>query len=173
MLDIAALKRGEPRAINAWYESMAPKLRSYFSSRVRTSHDVDELVQDTFLSCLDSLPLYRGEAGFLTWMLGIARHELADYYRKLYAKKVIAMLPLGDSILDAFHHESNETKECVLQTLAYLPFKVAELLRLKYIDCLSVEEIAVELDLEPHAVQGRLYRARKVFKKIYEEITAI
>jgi RNA polymerase sigma-70 factor, ECF subfamily len=167
---VVLLKKGESRAIHLWYSTFSPKLRSFFLSRVRVDHDAEELIQDTFLSCLSSLPLYRGESNFWSWMLGVARHELADYYRKLYAKKVISSFPLGDSLLDAFTQETQDNRESVLAVLRQLPHAVAELLRLKYIDHLSVDQIAVELDLEPHAVQGRLYRARKIFKKLYEEM---
>ncbi|PWU23754.1 hypothetical protein C5B42_01865 [Candidatus Cerribacteria bacterium 'Amazon FNV 2010 28 9'] len=167
---INAMKKGEQRAIRAWYTTYAPKLASFFSSRTRVASDVDELVHDTFLSCLSSLPLFRAESGLWSWMMGIARHELSDYYRKLYAKRVIHALPLGDTLLEAAEKQTSGKHEDTLATLARLPKTVAELLRLKYIDKQPVEQIAQALSIEPHAVQGRLYRARKAFKKLYDEI---
>ncbi len=169
---VERLKRGEKKAIREWYSQFSPKLARYFSAKVRYSQDADELIHDTFLSCLSSLPLYRGEAGFYSWMLSIARHELADYYRKLYAKKVISALPMGDQLLEAAAHESSETTDSVQSVLAKLPEAVSELLALKYIDKLSVEGIAQRLAVSPHVVQGRLYRARNTFRKVFEEMEA-
>ncbi len=166
---VERLKKGEKHAIREWYEIFAPKLRHFFAAKVRQAHDIDELTHDTFLSCLASLPLYRGEAGLYAWMLSVARHELADYYRKLYAKKVIAALPLGEQLLEAASHETSDIQHTVRTTLSHLPQTVVELLALKYIDKLSVEAIAAKLALSPHVVQSRLYRARNAFRKAFEE----
>lgn len=165
------LKRGEKAAIHTWYAVYAPKLRSFFSSKVRQVCDVDELTHDTFLSCLSSLPLYRGDAKFFGWMLSIARHELADYYRKLYAKKMITALPLGEQILETALHETGDAQFSVKEVLHQLPASVSELLSLKYIDKLSVETIALRLCVSPHSIQSRLYRARNMFRKAYEAIS--
>lgn len=171
---VQRLKTGEKKAIHEWYASFAPRLKAFFAGRVKQSHDVDELTHDTFLSCLESLPLYRGEGNFYGWMVSIARHELADYYRKLYAKKVIAVLPLGEQALEAAgREESGEAGETVQEALAKLPAAVSELLALKYIDKLSVEAIATQMEETPHAIQGRLYRARKSFRKIFEELESL
>lgn len=164
------LKTGEKRAIHEWYAFYAPRLRTFFAGRVKQIHDVDELTHDTFLSCLQSLPLYRGEGNFYGWMLSIARHELADYYRKLYAKKVIAVLPLGEQVLEAAGKEGHEVQQTVQAVLDKLPSTVSELLALKYIDKLSVEAIAAKLEESPHAIQSRLYRARNAFRKVFEEV---
>jgi RNA polymerase sigma-70 factor, ECF subfamily len=167
---VERLKRGEKKAIHEWYRDFAPRLKKFFSSKVRHSQDIDELTHDVFLSCLSSLPLYRGEANFYGWMLSIARHELADYYRKLYAKRVISALPMGDQLLEAASHQTSESTQSVQSVLGKLPEAVAELLALKYIDKLSVEGIAEKLALSPHVVQGRLYRARNAFRQAFEQL---
>lgn len=172
-LIIDHLKKGDKIAIRNWYFEYAPKLRRFFTTKVKQQVDVDELTHDTFLSCLASLPLYRGDAGLYGWMLSIARHELADYYRKLYAKKVVSALPLGEQLLDAAARETSDVEHAVHNVLIVLPETVKELLALKYIDKLSVEKIASRLSLNPHVVQSRLYRARNAFKKAYKELQQI
>lgn len=167
---VELLKSGDKKAIHQWYSLYSPKLRSFFASKVRQAHDADELVHDVFLSCLSSLPLYRGESKFYSWMLSIARHELADYYRKLYAKRVILALPIGDQLLESASHEATETTQSVKTALSKLPGAVTELLALKYIDRLSVEGIARKMSVTPHVVQSRLYRARLAFRRVFEEL---
>jgi RNA polymerase sigma-70 factor (ECF subfamily) len=44
--------------------------------------DTDDLVQDTYVRALRSLPSYRGEAPALHWLLGIARRVCADEVRR-------------------------------------------------------------------------------------------
>lgn len=173
MLDeqfVSHLKRGEKKAIRAWYTQYAPKLHTFFSLKVRSPKDADELTHDTFLSCLKSLPLYRGDASFYGWMLSIARHELADYYRKFYAKRVISALPLGEQLVEAATHETSDMQHVVRGVLRLLPDAVGELLALKYVDKLSVCTIAKKMRVSSHVVQSRLYRARLAFRKLYEEV---
>lgn len=44
--------------------------------------DVEDLVQDTYLRALKSLPSYRAEAPVMAWLLSIARHVCADRVRQ-------------------------------------------------------------------------------------------
>lgn len=161
------LRSGCADAVDYWYRQYRPKLVGYMRSRVASSKDVDELVQEVFISCLKDLPLFRGESGLLTWMYSVARHEVADYYRKKYAKKAIKALPLSDLVLAHTPLDSHETAEKVKQVISRLTAKHQELLLLKYIDGKRVEEIAEELGRSVKAIESDLFRARRAFRELY------
>jgi len=93
---LSELKSGNPKAVQSWFTNYHDHLFQCIAAKVSIEKDVEELVQDTFLSCLKHLPLFRGESSIWTWMLRIAQHEVADYYRKRYAKKFIHALPLSE-----------------------------------------------------------------------------
>ena len=79
---------GEKGAATRFYKELAPKLRRYLNAKLPEG-EVEEVLQDTFLSAFDSLPLYRGESSVSSWLISIARHEVADFYRKKYVRRAI------------------------------------------------------------------------------------
>lgn len=164
---LTQLKSGSPKAVETWYRQYQGVVRKLVRSKVSNPADIDELVQDTFRSCLKHLPLFRGDSSIKTWMYRIARHEIADYYRKKYAKKAIQALPLADFLLTEKTHNAHQTSERVKQALTELPAKYQELLLLKYVDQLKVKQIAARLDRSVKAIESDLFRARNEFRQAY------
>ena len=170
---ISDLKKGNQTAVATWYRQAKPKLTAFLAKQVGNESDAQELVHDTFLSCLSSLPLFRGESGLWSFMLSIARHEIADYWRKRYAKKAISLLPYGQELLDTVERPevTDHTMQEIQELLHTLPGEIAELLQLKYVDGLSVKELAHHYGLSFPAMQSKLYRAKELFKQEYERNT--
>ncbi len=174
---ISQLKKGDSSAVSVWYSSSKTELLKFFLKRMGDESDAQELVHDTYLSCLSSLPLFRGESELWTFMLSIARHELSDYWRKKYAKKAIALLPYGHELLDSVRSDEGEDAwlaghvSIISEILHGLPEEISELLQLKYVDGLSVKELAHHYGLSFAAMQSKLYRAKELFKQEYERTT--
>ncbi len=170
---LSGLKSADEHAVREWYSFSKKQLFSFFLSKTKSSQDAEELTHDTYLSCLASLPLFRGESGLWGWMLSVARHELADYWRKRYAKKILAIFPYGKELLDSFQGEepflqSEKTVE-IQETLQRLPREVAEILQCKYIDNTSMKDLAKKYDLSFSAMQSKVYRAKIEFIQEYEK----
>lgn len=161
------LKKGEPLAVQQWFSGYHDRLLRFVLTKVSSDKDAEELVQETFINCLKHLPLFRGDSSILTWMQGIARHEVADFYRKKYAKKAIKALPLGDLVIGAKVDDAHEVSEKVKTVLLKMSTDYRELLSLKYIDGKKVGEIALELGRSIKAIESDLFRARSEFKKLY------
>lgn len=179
---ILKLKQGDSRTVTAWYESSKVELLAFFTRKVDNPADASELMHDTYLSCLSSLPLFRGHSGLWSWMLSIARHELADYWRKKYAKRLIAVLPYGSELLDSVEIGSaseeelgikNQESSQIKALLQKLPSEISELLQLKYVDGLSIKELAGQYGVSFSAMQSKLYRAKELFVKEYERIQSL
>jgi RNA polymerase sigma-70 factor, ECF subfamily len=167
---IQDLKIGDQAAVASWYRHAKPRLMAFFVKQIGNESDAQELVHDTYLSCLSALPLFRGESGLWSFMLSIARHELADFWRKRYAKKAIALLPFGQEFLESIgSRDPGQSTPDIEELLRTLPHEISELLQLKYIDGLSVKELARHYGLSFSAMQSKLYRAKEVFKQEYEQ----
>lgn len=164
---LADLRTGDPQAVKVWYDQYYDRVLAYIASRVKTVKDAEELTQETFMNCLRHLPLFRGNSTVWTWMCSIAKHEIADYFRKKYAKKTIQTLPLGDRVLatdpkDA-HHVAAEVKQVLKKMSGYS----AELLKAKYIDKKKVKQIAEEFGKSAKAIESELFRAREEFRVLW------
>ena len=65
--------------------------------------------------------------------------------------------------------QEKETKKKIWQTLKKLSEGYSQILRLKYIEDLSMKQIAVKIGISVKAVESRLSRARLAFQKAYEQ----
>lgn len=168
---LQALRNGESKAVRQWYQEYGTKVKAFIAQRITSEADVDEIVQETFMNCLKHLPLFRGEAGIWTWMCGVAKHEVADYYRKKYAKKAINALPLSELLVGTQIHGSHETSEQITEHVSHvlksLSAEAQEILLLKYVDGKKVEEIAELWQKSVKAVESVLFRARRDFRAAY------
>jgi RNA polymerase sigma-70 factor (ECF subfamily) len=164
---LALLKLGDTAAVKLWYDEYAPDVARFISAKIDQPADVEELTQEVFMNALRQLPLFRGGSSLLTWMLSIASHEVADYYRKKYAKKALKTFPLGEMLVKDDIKDIEYTTEKVKQVLQTMTPKYRALVMAKYVDMLSVQEIAGQLQRSIKAVESDLFRARQEFKALY------
>lgn len=169
---VEGLRAGDEKVIRAWYAHVRRPLTSFILARVSNKSDVEEIFHDTCLSILESVGLFSAKSSFWGWMCSIARHEVADFYRRAYAKRMILALPFADAVfveqIPDMHKVAGEVEEVVRSSLAKLSHEDRELLALKYLDKNSVKEIAVRLRLSFKSTESRLFRARKAFIAAYE-----
>jgi len=164
---LSQLKSGNAKAVREWFGLYHDRLFQFVASRVSIEKDIEELTQDTFLGCLKHLPLFRGESSIWTWMVRIAQHEVADYYRKRYAKKFIHALPLSELLPFNDLSDTHEIALKVRQVLAQMAKEEREILLMKYVDGKRVKQIANELGRTAKSVESILFRARNEFRQLY------
>lgn len=171
---IVDLKSGSKKAVNIWFMEYFPKMMKYAELKISNGRVAEEIVQESLLNCLKNLHFFQEKSSLWTWMMSILRHEIADYYRKIYAKKAIKLLPMGEYILgkedelgNLLISDSHEVSEKVRQIFAQMSDYYCELLFLKYIDNKKVKEIARELKKTVKSVESDLFRARCEFKELW------
>jgi len=167
---IQKILKGNQQAISLFYRRFQPKLQAYIEKKV-DGQVVEEILQDTFLSALQSLPLYRGESSLYVWLLSICRHEICDYYRKQKIKEIVfSRLPflrkiVSQALSPETALEEKELKQKIKKTFSRLSEGYRRILRLKYVDGFSVTEVATRLKISYKSAESRLSRARLAFKK--------
>lgn len=77
--DLLGMTASDPEAFGVLYDRLEAEVLAFFW---RASHRADiaaDLTAETFAAALESAPGFRAELGSVrAWLLGIARHELAD-----------------------------------------------------------------------------------------------
>jgi RNA polymerase sigma-70 factor (ECF subfamily) len=155
------------------YQKYQTRLRKFIGQKVANPQDVEEILQESLIAAVDCLPLYSGKSTLFTWICGIARHEIADYYRKKKIKTFLfSHLPWLEGLAnEALGPEQifmrRELEYKVKRTLSNLSEGYAEILRLKYYQGLTVEQIAKKLNETIKGVESKLFRARQAFIKVY------
>jgi RNA polymerase sigma-70 factor (ECF subfamily) len=165
---VRQLLAGDRRAFRRFYESTKNQVMGYARQRVDSVKDAEELVHDAYLAMLDSLPLFRGKSTVKTFLMSILRHELADYWRKRYAKSAIKTVPFVDQVYTERLYSAKKTALVIERVYGQLQPWERKVLRLKYEEGLSVKQIARMMDWTVKAAESRLFRARRSFQLAYE-----
>ena len=149
------------------------RLKKFIDQRVSNPEEAEEIFQETLASAAECLELYFSRSSFFTWLCGIAKHEIADFYRKKKIKTFLfSRLPWLENLANqALGPEQmllrDETIKKVEESLKSLSEGYQQVLRLKYYQGLSVKEIARQLNETVKTVESRLFRARKAFAKAF------
>ena len=171
----------ERQAFEEFFEAYFGRLYRFCAARMRETDACEDVVQETMFKAMKSLNSYRGEASLFTWLCQICRNEISNWYHR-HGKKSEPLVSLDDDpnlraaleSLDALTPDEaahRQTLEKLVQlTLDYLPDHYGRALEWKYLEGLSVEEIAGRLSLGVIATQSLLARARKAFRRGFQDV---
>lgn len=168
--DLELLERwrdGEKQAGNVLFKRHFRSIYRFFEHKAQG--DVDELVQETFLACVNSRHRFQGRSSFRTYLFSIARHILYAYWRKR-ARDGGALDFSESSLADLAttprsHLAREEDRGRLLLALQELPLDQQLLLELHYWEEMSGEQLAEVFDIEPATTRSRLHRARKTLRE--------
>lgn len=160
------------------YRQYGEQLKRFIRQRVDDEADIAEIFQETMLAAWESRARFQHQSSFFTWLCGIAKHEIADFYRKKKIKTILfSRFPWLESLASqALGPEQallkKELSAKVWRVMSRLSEGYQQVLRLKYYHGLSVAEIAQQLNETVKAVESRLFRARKAFAEVFLADTA-
>ena len=164
---LTQLQAGDQKAVARWFSALYPRLLAVAVTKVSVAADAEELVQETFLNCIRQIGFFRGSSSLWTWMNSVLRHEIADYYRKRYAKKALQTLPLFEKVVPAQVADATALAEQVVHVLSAMKHTYSELLLQKYVDKHPIKAIAHRAGRSVKAVESDLFRARKEFQELW------
>lgn len=173
------LVRKEPEAFKLFFDEYFPRVYRFCRSRV--GDDAwEDIAQEAMIKAVNALASYKGEASLYTWLCQISRNEIVNWYRK--NKRVVHISLEFDqderNIVDSVMNEevssadNIHTQRIVELILDSLPANYGSILEMKYLAGMSVGEIAKTLGTGEVAVQSVLARARKAFRRSYDELAA-
>ena len=167
------LLRGERKAFGMFYRQTQIQAMALAVKKTAQRKDAEEVVHDAYLSFLDSLPIFRGGSSLKTFLFSILRHELADYWRKRYAKKAIRTVPFIDQVYTEQLYSAKQMAMVIERVFNKLRPWEAKILRMKYEEEMSVARIAEVMGWSIKAAESRLFRARKAFQLAYETTESV
>lgn len=161
---------GRPAAVRRFLDEVAPVVHGFLYARVGGDGPAaEDLLQETLLEAVRSAASYRGEAALSTWLCAIARRRLARHYE---AERRAEAVRHGLQVLPPPAAETDEEvvdhRDEVIRALGRMPAPHRQVLVLKYLDGLRVEEIAAELGRSRVQVQSLLQRARDGLRRQLE-----
>lgn len=83
---IEGIRRGDEEAWKGIVEHFEGRLLAFFRARVKDRSVAEDLVQETFVGFLVSLPNYQADRPLEQYLFSIAAHKLTDYLRKVRSR---------------------------------------------------------------------------------------
>jgi RNA polymerase sigma-70 factor (ECF subfamily) len=154
---IRAVAAGDPDAFSRLYADYSRMVHAILLGRV-PRRDVDDLVQDVFLTAYTRIRELREPAAFGGWIAAMARNRATDYLRQ--SREQVELpdeLPGGDPI-------EAETF-AVLQVIRKLPEAYRDTLLMRLVEGMSGQEIADRTGLAAGSVRVNLHRGMKLLRE--------
>ena len=162
---------GPDRTFEGLYRQIHPRLKGYL--RAAEPAEADDLEADVWLAIAAQLDRFVGdENGFQALVFTIARRRVADHRRRRYRRRTDVVG--NDSLAahpDANHLETDvivalETRAAVDELERRLPASQADVIRLRVLAGLSVDETSAILERSPGAVRILHHRALKRLREL-------
>jgi RNA polymerase sigma factor (sigma-70 family) len=167
---LEAWRGGDGRAGRKLVERHFPAIYRFFANKL--GDDVDDLVQQTFLACVEGRERI-GEAGFRAYLFGVARNRLQRHFRDRYGERQddVSVAQLVDSVTTAAQNLAQRREQrLLLRALRRLPIDLQIALELAYWEGLTDREVAAILEMPVGTLKSRLRKGRMMLDEIMTEL---
>jgi RNA polymerase sigma-70 factor (ECF subfamily) len=157
---------GDHDALRWLLDEVAPIVYGFVYARVGgVEADAEDLLQETLMEAVKGASNFRGDASASTWMCAIARRRLGRYYeserRAEVARRSLRVVDdARDSDEVAGTAELVERQDEVVRALGRLPALQRQVLVMKYLEDMPVQDIAAVVKRTRVQVQSLLQRGR-------------
>lgn len=158
-----------PRALLVLYDAALPVVYGYFVRRCGDRGTAEDLTSETFLAAMDAARKEAPPPITVPWLLGVARHKLADHYRRRHDRFSVPVAEVPDQVDTSDDWDAQLDRIVAESVLAKLPEQHRTVLALRYMDDCSVPECADLIGRTVHATEALLVRARRAFRAQYRQ----
>jgi RNA polymerase sigma-70 factor (TIGR02943 family) len=170
-----------------WVDEHGDVLYRYALERVRKPEIAQDLVQDTLLAAVRSYERFAGQSSVRSWLCGILKHKICDYYRKLGRETPFTDLEfLADEYAEKFVPEGywvhmngpkewrpdadevmhrDEFWQVMRDCLSKLPERIATVFMMREMDEIESKEICATLSISESNLWVMLHRARMALRE--------
>lgn len=169
---LVAAQQGEPWALRAIYDELAPRVRGYLRSR--GADEPEDLTSEVFLAVFPRLgSVAGGAAGLRTLVFSVAHARLVDDLRRRGRREPTVEYDAGSDRRSAPSSEDEAlallATDQVRELLAVLPDDQRDVLLLRVVSDLSVEQVAQAMNRSPGAVKQLQRRGLLALRSHAEE----
>ncbi|MCA9060088.1 MAG: sigma-70 family RNA polymerase sigma factor [Planctomycetaceae bacterium] len=172
------LRQLDPMAVRHLSECYLPSVWRYVYVRVSgDQHLAEDIVSETVLALIRATAVEAAIENPGAWLRSVAARKINDHFRAVarvrhLIDQVARMTPESDAATPVEQQEREEQRAAVRAAMDELGDPHRQVLEWKYIDKVSVRDIAVRLDTTEKAAESLLFRARREFRERLERRSA-
>lgn len=160
---------GAPEAFGQLMAQYEPSVYAYLLSRTRDRELAQELAQEAFVRAFEALERFDRKQRFLQWVLGIAHHVWSEARRRRERQQrgleVLGADQRAREYTEVLAPEEEAVSTRILSAIEDCPERYRLPLLMRYLERMTFEEIAQQLDLSPGQVKGILYRGKQLLRE--------
>ena len=166
---VASARDGDRAAFGLLYHRYARMVHGILLCRV-PPREVDDLVQDVFVSALRQLGALRDIGRFGAWLATITRNRANDYYRKAIPEAQVTQ-PVEDDPAETRSNDyvTEQEAAAILAVLRTLPEAYREPLTLRLVEGMTGPEISARMGLTHGSVRVNLCRGMQMLREKLSE----
>lgn len=132
--------------------------------------DVEDVTQEIFIAVSKSLPGFRGQSQFRTWLRTLANHKIAEFYRMRSRKKEPPQVVLSDALSRGEGSSSKKLEDHIemQRALLELPENYREVILMRFVEDLQFNEIAKVKGHNLEAIKSLYRRAITALRVILD-----
>ena len=170
---VARVQKGDTRAFDMLVLKYQHKIFSLISRYVRDADEVQDVAQEAFIKAYRSLPGFRGDSAFYTWLYRIAVNTAKNYLVSRSRRPPASDIDVADAeyysgsdyLKDLGTPENNlfrdELEAVIIKAIADLPEDLRTAVTLREYEGLSYEGISEIMDCPVGTIRSRIFRARE------------
>lgn len=167
-------RAGDRKAGEVLFDRHFDAVARFFRNKVERG--IDDLIQRTFLACVESRDKFRGESSFRTYIFAVAHNVLGKHFRskRRHGDKIdfgvtsVHDIAPSPSMVVAQHRE----QRLLLQALRRIPVDLQVVLELYYWERLSAKDVARVVDVPEGTARTRIRRAKQLLEQEMGKIAA-
>lgn len=160
----------------ALFERYYAPVERFFRNKVDESV-LPDLIQSTFLACVEGQERIRDDGELRAYLFGIAHNQLRKHYRRKHGDRedrtdfeelsVADLSPTMSQVLAV-----RQEQRLLLEALRRIPLDCQVVLELHYWEQIGTDEISAVLDVPAGTVKSRLQRGRRLLEEKLERLAA-
>lgn len=173
---VGRVQKGDTDAFGTLVERYEAKLLRYGRKFLARSEDIEDIVQDVFLSAYQNMQGFDTRARFSPWIYRIAHNAFVNEFRRKKRSPVVFVdfdTLISHPVYEdpkLLERERDEIKQMIEKSLDKIPEKYREVLILYYSEDLSYKEIADVLQVPTGTVGVRIKRGKEALKEAYAKL---
>ena len=169
---LEAWRAGDENAGNELFTRHFPAVYRFFCNKVDES--IEDLVQQTFLACVEGKERFRGDSSFRTYLFAVARRRLYSHFSDRGTQEV-PLDPDSSSVRDFSASPTRvlarrAEERLLLEALRRIPFDYQVALELYHWEGLRGPELAAVLGIPEPTVRSRIRRGTERVRRFITEL---